>query len=202
MSLLSAHAAFRQASRPFCAPKRTFAELRPARISLLLHYVHRSDPIPALPRLREADEACPHNSEAWRASRAGRFLLCSLQPCRDERAGTGRLALSPFRCHKPACEAPLLLLKRLEFLSTIEGALRPITLAWPAAGLVIGLAGQPWRTACGRTPDKRNRSVKIAKEKAPLRREIRLSDAGGAGGLGSSRNILIVYKAASIGSQS
>ena len=32
--------------------------------------------------------------------------------------------------------------KRLEFLSTIEGALRPITLAWPAAGLVIGLAAQ------------------------------------------------------------
>ena len=36
----------------------------------------------------------------------------------------------------------MLLLKRLEFLSTIEGALRPITLAWPAAGLVIGLAAQ------------------------------------------------------------
>jgi hypothetical protein len=121
---------------------RTFPELRPARIRLLSHYVQRSDPIRALPRLREADEACPHNSEAWRAARAARFLLCSLQPCRDERAGTGRLALSPFRCHKPACEAPLLLPKRLAFLSTIEGALRPITLAWPAAGLVVGLAAK------------------------------------------------------------
>ena len=29
------------------------------------------------------------------------------------------------------------------------------------------IGGQPWRTACGRTPDKRSRSVKIAKEKAP-----------------------------------
>ena len=36
----------------------------------------------------------------------------------------------------------MLLLKRLEFLATIEGTLRPITLAWPAAGLVIGLAAQ------------------------------------------------------------
>ena len=36
----------------------------------------------------------------------------------------------------------MLLPKRLEFLSTIEGALRPITLAWPAAGLVIGLAAK------------------------------------------------------------
>jgi heavy metal translocating P-type ATPase len=36
----------------------------------------------------------------------------------------------------------LLLPKRLAFLSTIEGALRPITLAWPAAGLVIGLAAK------------------------------------------------------------
>jgi hypothetical protein len=31
-------------------------------------------------------------------------------------------------------------------------------------------------------------AVKIAKEKAPSRRKTRLSDAGGAGGLGSSRN--------------
>ena len=66
--------------------------MRSVRIGLLLRYVCRSDPSPALLRLRKPDEACPHNSKAWRASRAGRFLLCSLQPCRDERAGTRRLA--------------------------------------------------------------------------------------------------------------
>ena len=54
--------------------------------------------------------------------------------------------------------------------------------------MVQRISGQLWRSLCKKLPDTRGRLVKIAKEKAPSRREIRLSDAGGTAGLGSSRN--------------
>jgi hypothetical protein len=55
-------------------------------------------------------------------------------------------------------------------------------------GPAVNSSDRLWRAPCGRTLGKRSRSVKIAKERAPSRREIRLSDVRGAAGPGSSRD--------------